>query len=113
MIFISTPNTGRPALPLIAMIASGPASRCFAFGTAAVPSGLISVIPQPWTTVMPCRFSNASIKAGGTPDRAPPRGAVGGVGGRIVGRKIRLQAEPHRRHAEAQRNALGLEQLVE
>src|SRR5947209_3734983 len=55
------------------MIVSGAASRCFAFGTAAVPSGLISVMPQPWMTAMPCRFSNASIRAGGTaepPDRA-------------------------------------------
>ena len=35
-----------------------------------VPSGLISVMPQPWTTSTPCSFQKRSIMASGTAE--PP-----------------------------------------
>src|SRR5437879_377470 len=68
-IFMSTPNTGLPALARIAISAGSSRPACLAFGVAVVPSGLISVMPQPWVTVTP-RRSSASIKDGGT--AAPP-----------------------------------------
>ena len=72
-IFISTPNTGRPALALITRCPAVSSARCLAFNAETVPSGLISVIPQPCIMVMP-RSSNASVNAGGTatpPDNTP------------------------------------------
>ena len=53
-IFNWTPKTGRPCFNLTAVCALESRRRCFAFSAAVVPSGLISVIPQPWRRSIPC-----------------------------------------------------------
>ena len=70
-------KAGRPAFVLTARRPAASSFSCFAFKAETVPSGLISVIPQPCTMSMP-RASNAAISDGGT--AAPPESTPRNVG---------------------------------
>jgi hypothetical protein len=52
-IFMSTPNTARPCVAITAKRSSWLMPRCLALKAAAVPIGLISVMPQAWITCTP------------------------------------------------------------
>ena len=69
-IFISQPNTGRPCLAVMAKRSASGRSRSPLLKRVVVPSGLISVMPQPWITSAPCSFQKRSIMLTGTAE--PP-----------------------------------------
>ena len=69
-IFISQPNTGRPCLAVMAKRSASGRSRSPLLKRVSVPSGLISVMPQPCATSTPCSFQKRSIMASGTAE--PP-----------------------------------------
>src|SRR6478609_4841195 len=99
-IFISTPYIGRPCMALMAIFSAIGRSRCLPFIVPTVPTGLISVMPQPCMTVTPYFVSKVSIMAWGALE--PPR---------LPAARLHFlqHAEPHRGHAERQADALGLE----
>ena len=63
MIFISQPKTGRPCLAVMAKRSASGRFRSPRLKRVSVPSGLISVMPQPWATSTSCSFQKRSIIA--------------------------------------------------
>src|SRR5512139_723973 len=64
-IFISTPYRTRPCFVWTLNCSSGDMPACLALNVHAVPSGLISVMPQAWSTWTPYFCSKSLIIAGG------------------------------------------------
>jgi hypothetical protein len=69
-IFISTPGSGRPCFNDSANRSSADHRSCLAFSVLIVPTGLISVIPQPCSTLRPKSSDSVRTIAGGTAE--PP-----------------------------------------
>ena len=63
MIFISQPNTGRPCWAVMAKRSASGSSFSPLLKRVSVPSGLISVMPQPCATSISCSFQKRSIMA--------------------------------------------------
>ena len=87
-------------------------SRCLPFIVPTVPTGLISVMPQPCMTVTPYFVSKVSIMAWGAAE--PPTRRRSSRGGFLPRASISFSMPSHTvGHAERQADALGLEQLAQ